>query len=89
VDELPFSGIVVYPNPTTDILYLSYIGKSLLGYTVQITDVLGRELYTEQVSNVSTKISIAKIGASGIYYVHIHDALGGFVQSTQFVYTEN
>ena len=89
VDELPFSGIAVYPNPTTDILYLSSIGKSLLGYTVQISDVLGRELYTEKVSNISTKISIQKIGASGIYYVHIYDAFGVFVQSTQFAYTEN
>jgi hypothetical protein len=89
VDELPFSGIVVYPNPTTDILYLSSIGKSLLGYTVQISDVLGRELYTEKVSNISTNISIQKIGASGIYYVHIYDAFGVFVQSTQFAYTEN
>ena len=89
VDELSFSGIAVYPNPTTDILYLSSIGKSLLGYTVQISDVLGRELYTEKVSNISTKISIQKIGASGIYYVHIYDAFGVFVQSTQFAYTEN
>ncbi len=88
LNDIYLSGINIYPNPTSDFLYLGSNSKSLLGYSVHISDLLGRELHTEKITNLNPQISLKKIGGSGVYLVQIYDQSGELIQCTQVVLSE-
>ena len=88
LNDISVSTINVYPNPTTDFLNLGSNGKSLLDHSVHISDLLGRDLYTEKITNMNQQISLKKIGGSGVYLVYLYDQLGILIQCTQVVLSE-
>ena len=58
---------VIYPNPSTDFIYLELEGIS--SYSLKIVDLLGETVYTEN-KIYSNKINISNFD-SGIYFVEI------------------
>jgi hypothetical protein len=87
-DDISVSTINVYPNPTTDFLNLGSNGQSLLDHSVHISDLLGRDLYKEKITNMNPQISLKKIGGSGVYLVYIYDQLGILIQCTQVLLSD-
>ncbi|MBI3519243.1 MAG: T9SS type A sorting domain-containing protein [Bacteroidetes bacterium] len=82
IDNLQFSGSVIgisensflenniqiYPNPSSDNIYLR-IGESIKSVDIQLFDVLGNKLLSDNITNQST-ISILNY-PSGIYFLRI------------------
>jgi hypothetical protein len=73
------SRIHVFPNPVTDNQFIIRFGQLEAGsYTVQVTDVTGRQVL-QQVVNVSgeyqsQKIKLAPSASRGVYLVKVLDA---------------
>lgn len=72
------SRILLYPNPTTDVLKIEFIGmftaKSLI-----ITDILGKILYSKNIESNHMEINTSEY-SKGIYYVSIIDGNKTLVQ---------
>jgi Pregnancy-associated plasma protein-A/Secretion system C-terminal sorting domain len=78
------AAVKVYPNPVTDILTLDLPeGTPLKNTTVQITDMLGRVLYTTPVTEYRTFINAANEWATGVYTLTL--SLDGARTSKRFV----
>ena len=60
------SNIIVYPNPTSDQLHLSFIDARSYNAQFIITDILGQEVYSSPVSQSETTYDISRLSA-GIY----------------------
>lgn len=68
----------IYPNPTSGIFYIRPEGDKGMIYQIEITDTLGRVIYTSQ-ENTSKESTIDISGNSnGIYYLKIN-----YAKSTQ------
>lgn len=73
------SAISLFPNPVTDNQFVIQFGQLQAGsYTVQVTDVMGRQVLQQQV-NISgeghvQKISLAQSASKGVYMVKVLDA---------------
>lgn len=71
-------AISVFPNPVTDNQFVIQFGQLQAGnYTVQVTDVMGRQVLQQQVNtsgeNHVQKISLAKSASKGVYMVKVLD----------------
>ncbi len=73
VTDFSNEAIVLYPNPTTDILNIDFTKKELFknGYTLQIYNALGQLINNMPLNSDSSQISTKKWGSSGIYYIKI------------------
>ena len=63
-------GIIVYPNPSSDLIWIKF--NEVMNYaSIQIYDVLGRRVKTEEILNQSLiPIKLASI-SSGTYFLQI------------------
>jgi hypothetical protein len=80
------AGFVLYPNPAKDMLYCQ-VGAAVGGkYVLQLTDVQGKVLQTQEVSLSEgvTTLSFNVSGlAAGVYFITVSD--GGSKQTAQFL----
>ncbi len=70
------SEIVLYPNPTSNVLNLSFNMVSTKTVTVIINDVLGKELYNQKIQlavGIATKLIDVKGFNTGLYFVKIQN----------------
>ena len=78
------SKIKVFPNPITDICYISYFSKIDTNYNIIISDVLGNIVFQEQHNSSSsgffTKVWYADSAKSGMYLVSLIE--NGSITST-------
>lgn len=65
-------GIVVYPNPVTDVLTLNLSHAPAGKGKVIVTDVTGKAVFTTEVSDAQSKLNIGNIPA-GIYLLKYND----------------
>ena len=67
--------IKIYPNPTSDIIYI-HTGdfSSLSGSTIKITDVLGQTIFNSLINQQLFTINTTQFGARGTFIVQIIDA---------------
>jgi len=86
IDEETTTEIIVYPNPTSDILiiYASDL-QALSNYKYSILDMSGKEVYNALVEDVKTEISLKSIGSKGTYVLHIIDANGNSINENKIV----
>lgn len=73
VDGNDFNKVSIFPNPTTGILNLEMELKSTAEIDIIITDILGREILSEQYarnSRISSQIDLSK-HSNGIYLMRI------------------
>ena len=69
VPEITINELSIYPNPATTILNIHH-STSTSQETLLITDLLGTEVYKENLSGISTTISISTWSA-GIYFYEV------------------
>jgi hypothetical protein len=65
--------ISIYPNPATTVLNLS--STEMMDMTISITDVTGRVISTEKVSDSSYRIDVSNL-TSGIYLLRMQTPEG-------------
>jgi hypothetical protein len=66
--------IKMFPNPTASDLVIDFGNQEMIkGYTLMITDILGKEVYKSIIVSKSTTIKLSSLGGKGIYRVNIID----------------
>jgi len=77
VDGVPSSGFTIFPNPSSG-LYILALGEASGTVQITVTDITGREVYTEQFTATgSTMHTIDLSGqANGVYSLRIRSAQG-------------
>jgi hypothetical protein len=88
--EAAFPVFNIYPNPAnTDIYLQSPCEKDKLSYTIEITDMYGKQLYTGFYNDIDAiKIPVASL-SNGVYFCNIqvsdHKAKSMAFQSSKFI----
>jgi hypothetical protein len=77
-NEIQFT---VYPNPTNDILNISFVGIDQI--TMNIIDNTGRYIMTRMLNNENNMIEVGHL-ASGVYNLQLSNT-EGFVTNTQII----
>jgi gingipain R len=76
--------LVVYPNPASDVLYISNAGNSITDATVQIFDMNGRLIFAESKVDLFSNYAIpVATFASGLYVIDINDGINRKVQKIE------
>jgi len=80
------TSLSVYPNPTADILIIDAADVAAMsGYSYQLLDAVGKEIYSQLVTSKKTEISLKTLGAKGVYLLHVLDANNQSVVSKKIV----
>jgi len=82
-----FALVSSYPNPFNGMATIEFAVGSARDINVTITDVLGRQVYDAQLSNLSPglhRMQWSPDGAAGLYFVRAHS--GATVQTTKLLY---
>ena len=80
------TSLTVYPNPTADNLIIDAADVAAMsGYSYQLLDALGKEIYSQLVTSKKTEISLKTLGAKGVYVLHVLDANNQSVVSKKIV----
>ena len=81
-----YTSLLVYPNPTSDVLVLELSDlDALKAYKYRIMDLLGKEMYNAPIISMKTEIPLKTLGAKGMYVLHILDANNVSIQAKQIV----
>lgn len=75
IDESDIHALNVYPNPTSDIIYIN-IGtayESANSYTIKIINNQSQTVFENQVTKQESSINLRDLGATGLYFVQIYD----------------
>ncbi len=71
------NNLLVYPNPSNNVIYVEFIKENLGNLTITVTNVFGKELYRqEQFTQDLTFASMINVQsyAEGIYFLNINHA---------------
>jgi hypothetical protein len=80
------TSLTVYPNPTADNLIIDAADLAAMsGYSYQLMDAVGKEIYSQLVTFKKTEISLKTLGAKGVYVLHVLDANNQSVVSKKIV----
>jgi len=80
------TSLSVYPNPTADNLIIDAADVAAMGgYSYQLLDAVGKEIYSQLVTSKKTEISLKTLGAKGVYVLHVLDANNQSVVSKKIV----
>ncbi|WP_452223403.1 T9SS type A sorting domain-containing protein [Lacinutrix chionoecetis] len=60
----------IYPNPSSDVMNINIPTLTDEGLKLEVFDVLGKKVYTQQLNSLSSKVNIAKWN-SGLYLVRL------------------
>jgi hypothetical protein len=84
---LPGNSIIkVYPNPAHDQLTVNFSSyNSLIGYSLQIINATGAEVYNTSITQPTATIALASWGGSGIYYVRLRNALNETISTKTII----
>ena len=75
IDETEINTIKVYPNPTSDIIYIN-IGTnqaSINTNTIKIINNQGQTVFENQVNEKEFSMNVSEFGATGLYFMQIYD----------------
>lgn len=80
VAEVPqaLDNVKIYPNPTKNLLTIDMGNTSFKNTHLQVTDLLGKTLYQQNITATKTSLSLANY-SRGIYLVKINSQSGGKV----------
>lgn len=80
-----FTSMLVYPNPTSDVLLLEVTDlEALKGYRYRILDISGKEVYAGLITEQKTSVSLKTFGA-GVYVLHVLDGNNTSIATKQIV----
>jgi hypothetical protein len=81
-----YTSLLVYPNPTSDILVFELSDlDALKAYKYRIMDLVGKEVYNAPINSMKTEIPLKTLGAKGMYVLNILDANNVSIQAKQIV----
>ena len=69
------NDISIHPNPTHDIIYIDFADNDLINSSIQIIDMLGKNVYYEKVNNNKINLSLKNL-SEGIYILKFTNSLG-------------
>ena len=72
IDELNNAVVSVYPNPTNNFVYVETATKTGSQCLIEVHDVYGRIINSEEITNNKTRIDLSEI-ASGVYFLKVID----------------
>ena len=76
----PFSQLEVFPNPSRDIFNVSFVSDEIQNVTVKVVDVMGKVVYTEELTEYSgaytNKINLSDY-PKGVYFLRVLSDKGG------------
>ncbi|NDF60636.1 MAG: T9SS C-terminal target domain-containing protein [Crocinitomicaceae bacterium] len=86
INSNQYTNLSVYPNPTADVLIIDAADVKLLsGYSYKVLDLQGKELYNAPVLMAKTEIALNKLGAKGVYLLHIVNKNGTSIENKKIV----
>lgn len=77
-ENISLTNLNIYPNPTKNTITIDTQENNLNNASIQIIDVLGKEVVTQKVSNKITTINLLNY-SKGIYFVKFSNHLGSKV----------
>ena len=86
VNEVSFSTIKVYPNPTSSYIIMDFGNINLFkNYSVLIQNTNGQKVHEAIITAEKTTIDISKWGGKGLYFLNILDDKDNIVQTRKIV----
>lgn len=78
--------VKVFPNPTNSFLNVDFGNlKSTAGFTFNILNSVGNNIYTSKIDTDNLSIDIKNIGSAGIYFINIVDTNGNIVDTKKLI----
>ena len=74
----------IYPNPSSDVMNISIPTLTDDGLTLEVFDVLGKKVYSQQISELSSKVNIGEWN-SGLYLVRLSSPNQDITLTKRFV----
>ena len=74
----------IYPNPSSELLNISLPRFSNENLNIEVFDVLGKRVFTQQLGAINTKVNISKWN-SGVYLVRLTSADDAIALTKRFV----
>jgi len=87
-DKSSTSTIIIYPNPFQDQLKIIFADKPVVGIFIRVTDILGRELLTQEIPTVDLGeiIIIPTRGLKNcLYLISVIDSEGNMLISKKLI----
>jgi PKD repeat protein len=75
-----FSGLSIFPNPASDLLFIEGLPLHVLGETLIVRDVLGRIVLTALITEEQEQLNISKLAAA-VYILNVKDKTLKFVKN--------
>lgn len=76
------NDVQMFPNPSSDILTI----KNAQGKNIQIIDLYGKVLFSQEQLNNMTELHLASFLTSGVYMVNISEVSGELISSSKLVF---
>ena len=74
----------IYPNPSSDVMNINIPTLTDEGLKLEVYDILGKKVYSQQLSELSSNINIAKWN-SGLYLVRLSSPNQDITLTKRFV----
>nr|NQU92829.1 T9SS type A sorting domain-containing protein [Bacteroidota bacterium] len=81
--QKPDVKVKIYPNPAGENVFIS-ITPEKAGAQLEITDINGRSLHTENISNTESCIDLSGY-SKGVYIFNIYDSNGMLLESKKVI----
>jgi hypothetical protein len=78
IKKVEFDVINIYPNPTKNTLTIDLGGNSMIGSTIQIIDLLGKEIERRNISQSKFTVNLSQF-SQGVYFLKFNNSLGSKV----------
>jgi hypothetical protein len=81
LDDLKASSLLIYPNPTSDLLTITNASLNHL----EVVDITGKVLYTNFITSDKFQISMKGFAVEGVYFVNILDGNHSILETRKIV----
>jgi hypothetical protein len=71
--EIRDGQLIIYPNPASDVINVSLLGKAGSTGEIKLTDVKGREVMSQLSNGITSTLNVSNL-AAGMYYATIVDS---------------
>ena len=72
VEELPFHTINIYPNPSSDMITISFSSISMIGKSLTVHNLLGQRMMEVKISSNRVQINVRNF-KEGMYLLRVTD----------------
>ena len=83
-DFVALTKFSIYPNPSSDVMNISIPTLPNEGLNLEVYDILGKKVYSEQITKLSSEVNIAEWN-SGLYLVKLSSTNQNVVLTNRFV----